>query len=214
MIPVKYLIGKRLFGTWIGAFAPAFLLTFDVMHFTMGRMGTADTYVRVFSLLSTCSSSLLLAGLKDGWNNIGSPLFFAVVFFILSFSTKWIAIYTALGMLSLLVVVRVKDISKLKEGFLKKYSAFFDHPFLLLLGFIAVAIGIYFAIYIPDMLTGRPLYWGDGRGVIDLQLAMYNYHALLVAEHDFSSAWWSWPLLVSNQGYVPLWLALAIYLMQ
>lgn len=210
MIPVMYLIGKRLFGTWIGAFAPAFLLTFDFMHFTMGRMGTADTYVVFFSLLSQLFFLVyFMRVLKDGWKTSVLPLFLAVVFFILSFSTKWIAIYTALGMLSLLVVVRVKDISKLKEGFLKKYSAFFDHPFLLLLGFIAVAIGIYFAIYIPDMLTGRPLYWGDGRGVIDLQLAMYNYHALLVAEHDFSSAWWSWPLLVSNQGYVPLWLAVS-----
>jgi hypothetical protein len=146
MIPVIYLIGKRLFGTWIGAFAPSFLLTFDFMH-------------------------------------------------------------PAIGMLALLVVLRVKDVSKLKESILQKYAAFFDHPFMMLLGFIVIAVGIYFAIYIPDLMTGRPIYWGDGRGVIDLQFAMYNYHALLVAEHDFTSAWWSWPLLVSNQGYVPLWLA-------
>ncbi len=208
MIPVMYLIGKRLLGTWIGAFAPAFLLTFDFMHFTMGRMGTADTYVVFFSLLSQLFFLVyFMRVLKQGWKIPVLPLFLAVVFFILSFSTKWIAIYTAIGMLTLLVVIRVKDVSKLKESFLKKYAAFFDHPFLLLLGFIAVAVGIYFTIYIPDIMTGRPLYWGDGRGVVDLQLAMYNYHALLVAEHDFSSPWWSWPLLASNQGYVPLWLA-------
>jgi len=208
MIGVMYFIGKRLFGTWIGAFAPAFLLTFDFMHFTMGRMGTVDTYVVFFSILSQLFFLVyFMKVLKQGWKTPILPLFLAVVFFILSFSTKWIAMYGAIGMMALLVVLRVKDVSKLKESFMQKYASFFDHPFLLLLGFIAVAVGIYFAIYIPDMLTGRPIYWGDGRGVIDLQLAMYNYHANLVATHDFASAWWSWPLLFSNQGYVPLWLA-------
>jgi dolichyl-phosphate-mannose-protein mannosyltransferase len=208
MIPVIYLIGKRLFGTWIGAFAPSFLLTFDFMHFTMGRMGTVDTYVVFFLLLSQlCFLVYFMNVFKKGWATPILPLFLAIMFFILSFSTKWIAMYPAIGMLALLVVLRVKDVSKLKESILQKYAAFFDHPFMMLLGFIVIAVGIYFAIYIPDLMTGRPIYWGDGRGVIDLQFAMYNYHALLVAEHDFTSAWWSWPLLVSNQGYVPLWLA-------
>ena len=52
MIPLMYLLGKKLFGTWIGGFSAAFLLTFDFMHFTMARIGTADTYVVFFSLLS------------------------------------------------------------------------------------------------------------------------------------------------------------------
>ena len=50
MIPLIYVLGKELFGTWIGAFASAFLLTFDFMNFTMGRMATADVYVSFFSL--------------------------------------------------------------------------------------------------------------------------------------------------------------------
>ena len=50
MIPLIYLLGKKMFGTWIGGFSAAFLLTFDFMHFTMGRMGTADTYLVFFSI--------------------------------------------------------------------------------------------------------------------------------------------------------------------
>ncbi|NLE03824.1 MAG: hypothetical protein GX638_03340 [Crenarchaeota archaeon] len=110
-------------------------------------------------------------------------------------------------MLALLMVLRIKDISKLKDSLLRKYVTFFDHPFLTLLGFIAIGVGVYFALYVPDLLTGRPIYWGDGRGVIDLQFAMFTYHSGLVATHDFSSVWWSWPLLFSNKGYVPLWLS-------
>ncbi len=207
MIPVIYALGRRLFGTWIGGFAAAFLLTFDFMHFAMGRMGTVDTYVVFFSLLSQLCFFVYFANvIKNGWKTSVLPLFGAVMFFILGFSTKWLVIYGAVGMLSLLVVLRIKEIRKLKATLGAKYAAFFDHPFLLLLGFIALAVGIYFVIYIPDMLTGRPLLGTYGNGVIDLQFAMYNYHATLVATHAFASPWWSWPIMTSLSGYVPLWL--------
>ena len=203
MIPIMYLLGKKLFGTWIGGFASAFLLTFDFMHFVMGRMGTVDTYLVFFSLVSQLFFVVYLVDvLKKGWKASTLPLFLAVIFFALSFSTKWVALYGALGMLTLLVVLRIRDISKIKDRLAVKYAAFFDHPFLLLLGFIAVAVGIYFATYIPDMLTGRPLLGTYGNGVIDLQFAMYNYHSTLVAsaEGQFASAWWTWPFML-----VPRW---------
>jgi dolichyl-phosphate-mannose-protein mannosyltransferase len=203
MIPIMYLLGKKLFGTWIGGFASAFLLTFDFMHFVMGRMGTVDTYLVFFSLVSQLFFVVYLVDvLKKGWKASTLPLFLAVIFFALSFSTKWVALYGALGMLALLVALRIRDISKIKDRLAVKYAAFFDHPFFLLLGFIAVAVGIYFATYIPDVLTGRPLLGTYGNGVIDLQFAMYNYHSTLVAsaEGQFASAWWSWPFML-----VPRW---------
>jgi len=209
MIPVMYLLGKKLFGTWIGAFASAFLLTFDFMHFTMGRMGTADTYVVFFSLLSQLFFlTYFLDVVKKGWKTSVLPLFLAVVFFALGFSTKWLVLYGAVGMLALLAVLRLRDVAKLKEGLAAKYAAFFDHPFLLLLGFVGVAVAIYFATYIPDMIIGRPFY-GTYGGVLQLQFDMYGYHSTLVATHAFASPWWSWPFLVSPSGYVPLWLSVS-----
>jgi len=192
MIPVMYFLGKKLFGTWIGAFASAFLLTFDFMHFTMGRMGTADTYVVFFSLLSQLFFLIyFLNVVKNGWKTSVLPLFFAVLFFALGFSTKWVVLYGFVGMLALLVALRIKDVAKLKESLANRYVAFFDYPFLLLLGFLAMAVFIYFLTYIPDMLAGRTLL-----DVINLQFGMYNYHSTLVATHPFSSQWWSWPLMV------------------
>jgi dolichyl-phosphate-mannose--protein O-mannosyl transferase len=192
MIPVMYFLGKKLFGTWIGAFASAFLLTFDFMHFTMGRMGTADTYVVFFSLLSQLFFLIyFLNVVKNGWKTSVLPLFFAVLFFALGFSTKWVVLYGFVGMLALLVALRIKDVAKLKESLANRYVAFFDYPFLLLLGFLAMAVFIYFLTYVPDMLAGRTL-----SGVINLQFGMYQYHSTLVATHPFSSQWWSWPLMV------------------
>ncbi len=219
MIPVMYLLGKKLFGTWIGAFASAFLLTFDFMHFTMARMGTADTYVVFFSLLSQLFFLVyFLNVLKKGWKTSVLPLFVAFIFFALGFSTKWLVLYGALGMLALLIGLRIKDIAKLKGSLGNRYAAFFDHPFLLMLGFVGVVAVIYFLTYIPDMVIGRPFIAfplggpnDAGIGVVNLQFKMYQYHATLVATHAFASPWWSWPLMLNptHGSYTPLWLAIS-----
>ena len=223
MIAVMYLFGKRLFGSWIGAFASAFLLTFDFMHFTMARMGTADTYVVFFSLISQLFFFIYFMNVvKKGWRTSVVPLFFAVIFFMLGFSTKWLTLFGALGMLALLAALRIRDLTKFKANFWDKYARFFDYPFFLLLGFIAIGVCIYFLTYIPDMLTGRPFITfpltgpnDPGIAVINLQFKMYEYHAGLTATHTFESPWWSWPLMFNPTGnvathglpaYVPLWL--------
>ncbi len=205
MIPLMYIIGKKLFGTWIGSFAAAFLLTFDFMHFTMARMGTVDTYVVFFALASQlCFLIYLMSVVKKGWKTSVLPLLFAVVFFALAFSTKWLALYSALGMLALLVALRLREVVKLKEGLGTKYVAFFNHPFLLLLGLAGLVAVIYFATYIPDMLFGNSF-----SDIIKLQFEMYNFHSTLTATHSYMSSWWSWPIMISPQGYVPLWLSIS-----
>jgi dolichyl-phosphate-mannose-protein mannosyltransferase len=202
MIPLIYILGKKLFGTWIGAFASAFLLTFDFMHFTMARMATVDTYVVFFSLASQLFFLIYLKDvLKNGWKAPVQPLFLAVLFFALGFSTKWLVLYGFAGQLAILAALRLKDVSKLKKGLSDKIYAFTDHPFSVILGFLLVAVLVYFLTYIPDMLAGRSVI-----DVLGLQGGMYNYHATLTATHSFSSPWWSWPFLVRPDGPVPLWL--------
>ena len=156
MVPLMYLLGKKLFGTWIGGFSAAFLLSFDFMHFTMARIGTADTYVVFFSLVSQLFFLIYFMNVvKDGFKKTSVlPLFLVVVFFALGISTKWFTLYGAAGLLALLVAVRIKDLSRLKKSLSEKYIAFFDRPALLLLGFIGIAVAIYFATYIPEMLAG------------------------------------------------------------
>jgi hypothetical protein len=206
MIPVMYALGKKLFGTWIGGFTAAFLLTFDFMHFVMGRMGTTDTYLVFFSIVSELFFVIYFMDvLKKGWKAPVLPLFLAVVFFALSFATKWVALYGAVGMLALLVALRLREVHNIKDRLAAKYAHFFDHPFLLLMGFIGVAVLIYFLTYIPDMIIGRPLLGTYGNGIIDLQFAMYHYHATLDVSpvNQYGSAWWSWPFMLT-----PRWFAI------
>jgi dolichyl-phosphate-mannose-protein mannosyltransferase len=205
MIALIYVLGKELFGTWIGAFSSAFLLTFDFMVFTMGRMATVDTYVVFFSLASQLFFLIYVKSvLKNDWQSPVLPLFLAVLFFALGFSTKWLVLYGFLGQLAILLVLRFKEIMKLKDGVSTKVRAFLDRPFFQLYLFIVLAVLIYFLTYIPDMLAGRTL-----TGVFELQGSMYQYHSTLIATHPFSSPWWAWPFMsnpLDPATHVPLWL--------
>jgi dolichyl-phosphate-mannose-protein mannosyltransferase len=200
MIPLIYILGKKLLGTWIGGLASAFLLVFDFMHFTMARISTVDTYVVFFSLASQLFFLIYLKNvLKDGWKTSILPLFLAILFFALGFSTKWFVLYGFAGQLVVLAALRLKEVSKLKKGLADKIYAFTDHPFAMVLGFLLLSVLVYFLTYIPDILAGRSLI-----DVIELQGSMYNYHATLTATHPFSSPWWTWPLMLK-----PLWLYVA-----
>jgi dolichyl-phosphate-mannose-protein mannosyltransferase len=208
MIAIVYLLGKELLGTWIGGFTAAFLLTFDFMHFTMARMGTADTYVVFFSIASQLFFLIYLKNVvKDGWKTSILPLFLAFVFFALAFSSKWLVLYGFVGEIAILLVLRLNEVRKEKGGLSARIYLFLDRPYTAVVAFILVAIGIYFATYIPDMLAGRSFI-----DVVGLQSSMYIYHSTLTATHPFSSPWYSWPFLVDpvNGGvHVPLWLEVA-----
>jgi dolichyl-phosphate-mannose-protein mannosyltransferase len=201
IVSLMYLLGKKLFGTWIGGFSAAFLMTFDFMHFTMARIGTVDTYVVFFSLLSQLFFLVYFMNVvKDGWKKTSVlTLFFAVVFFALGFSTKWFTIFGAAGLLALLAAVRIKDLSRLKASLGDKYVAFFNHPFPLLLGFIGIAVAIYFATYIPEMLAGDSF-----PSILNLQVSMLGFHSGSVVDPS-SSPWWTWPFMVGLNSQVPRW---------
>ena len=201
MVPLMYLLGKKLFGTWIGGFSASFLFAFDFMHFTMARIGTVDTYVVFFSLLSQLFFLVYFMNVvKSGWKTSVLPLFLAVMFFALGFSTKWFTIFGAAGLLVLLAAYRLKGVIKLRGGLADKYVAFFDYPFLLLLGFIGLAVVIYFLTYVPEMLAG------DSFGkILNLQNAMLGFQSGMVKDTT-SSPWWSWPFMTGiGSNSVPKW---------
>lgn len=196
MVPVIYFFGKNLLKTWIGAFASAFLLMFDFMHFTMGRIATVDTFVVFFSLMSHFFFFIYFQNvLSHGWKTSTTPLFLAVVFFALGFSTKWIVLYGFVGQIFLLLLIRVKSLTG-KEQWTKRFKAFFGHPFSVFMGFLAFAAMIYFLTFVPNMLIGYSL-----KDIYDLQFSMYSFHSTLTATHPFSSEWWSWPFIAR-----PVWL--------
>jgi dolichyl-phosphate-mannose-protein mannosyltransferase len=203
IVALMYLLGKKLFGTWIGGFSAAFLMTFDFMHFTMARIGTVDTYLIFFTLLSQLFFLIYFTKIiKNGWKKTSIlPLMLAVVFFALGFSTKFgFPLFPAIGLLALLAAVRLKEVWRQKSSLADKYLAFFDHPFLLLIASIGIVALIYFATYIPDMLLGDSF-----PTIVNLQFAMLGFHSGSVVDTS-SAPWWSWPLMFRPDGMnVPRW---------
>ena len=203
IVALMYLLGKKLFGTWIGGFSAAFLMTFDFMHFTMARIGTVDTYLIFFTLLSQLFFLIyFMKIIKNGWKKTSIlPLMLAVVFFALGFSTKFgFPLFPAIGLLALLAAVRLKEVWRQKSSLADKYLAFFDHPFLLLIASIGIVALIYFATYIPDMLLGDSF-----PTIVNLQFAMLGFHSGSVVDTS-SAPWWSWPSMFRPDGMnVPRW---------
>jgi dolichyl-phosphate-mannose--protein O-mannosyl transferase len=160
-------------------------------------MATVDTYVVFFSLASLLFFLIYIKDVfKNGWKASITPLFLGFLFFALGFSTKWFVLYGFIGLIAFLMILRLRDVTKLKETWSAKLNALLDPPFYLLPLFLLMAILIYFLTFIPDMIVGRSIV-----DVLGLQGSMYIYHSTLSATHPFSSAWWSWPLILR-----PVWL--------
>lgn len=186
MIPILFIMAKRIFkSALVGIFA-AVLLTVDFMHFALARLATGEIYIAFFSLLIFYFAFDYLARRNDDDNGGSTSLFLSIVFFGLCFTVKWIAIFGLVAILTLFVVSNIRDRKPILSDWLTVLAGLF------------VSAAIYIATYIPYMFSG------DGHGLLDvikLQFYMFGYHAGLQATHLFSSAWWSWPLMLN-----PLWM--------
>jgi len=203
MIPILFLLGKKMFNSYIGGFSAAFLLAFDFMHFTEARLGITDTYVVFFSLLSQLFFFIYLSNvIKKGWKNVGvMPLFLSFVFFAFGFSTKWLVLFGFLGGLALLITLRLSEVAKNKGNLSAKLYLLFDRPYTHIVLFALLSIGIYFVTYLPDLFAGRTF-----TDVVNLQNSMYAYHAAPIGlDHPYSSPGWSWPIIGK-----PLWIYVSV----
>lgn len=225
MIPIIYMFARRLFGKKEYAFAAAFLMTFDFMHFTQTRIATIDVYGVFFIILMYYFMyryymlNFYVAPLKQTL----LPLLWSGLFFGIGAASKWIAIYGGAGLallffLSLYERYREYDHAKIKLrhgklGSKPKQSILTDHhrkiiasfPQLSLktiawctLFFVIIPIIIYAASFLPALLAhGETLSF---KRLIQYQTSMYEYQTQLKATHPFSSTWYQWPLMSK-----PLW---------
>ncbi|MCX9083539.1 MAG: phospholipid carrier-dependent glycosyltransferase [Candidatus Methanoperedens sp.] len=200
MIPIMYFFGKKMFNTRFGAFSSTFLMTFDSLHFVLSRISMVDIILSTFILLMFFWFYTYYKGdyFKKGWSDVYLPLLLSGFFFALAISVKWTALY---GALAVLVIFLMLKRDERKAGHSRK--AFFK-PFLLtplivmFLSFVIIGFVIYVLSYTPTM--GVP---GEGSGlemVFRYQENMLRYHETLTATHPFSSPWWSWIFMTK-----PVW---------
>ena len=228
MILIMYLITKELFKKEIYALFSASIIALDGMHFVQTRMGTADSYLVLFCLIS------FLFFIK--YINIPNdekikkkipPLIISGIFWGMAMATKWTATYIGLGMGIIYLVKFI--LGKKLDIKLLAYSV---------LAFIIIPILIYVLSYIPIINnpnhevsytyqyqneTDNLSYFDDSsiyskttqndkttvvykvkitdpKSFIEYQKIMYTYHSKLKDSHTYSSKWYEWPIIKR-----PLW---------
>ena len=217
MVPIVYLIARRMFKyRWLSV-QTCLLYTFDFMHFTQTRLATIDTYVTLFIMLMYY---YMYKYYKKSFYDMPLhktfiPLGLSGIFFGLSVASKWTGIYAGVG-LALIFFITIYD--RWREY---KYALLspdgetnsISHKFVIdsfakntvktllycCLMFIAVPFAIYTLSYIPYLLTPS----GEGLKTIFINAEqMLTYHGKTVVDstHAYSSYWYEWPIM-----YRPLW---------
>lgn len=207
MLPLFYLIIKRIFLKTRYAAIGTILFAVDFMHYTTSRIGTLEPFSVLFILLmywfmidyyytsfyDTCFKKTLL------------QLALCGISMAIAIATKWTGVYAAVGLAVLFFTTLAKRYAeylnsrkKEEQNELDQFivSHFPKYCFITLawcvLFFVILPVIVYFAAYIPCMLV-KNQGWSI-QGVIDQTLYMFNYHANLEATHPFQSVWYQWIL--------------------
>lgn len=215
MLPIIYLLAKRMFDKpWVSA-VTTILFAFDFMHFVQTRIATIDVFVTLFIMLAYyfmyCYTQKSFYDTPLTKTFI--PLGLCGVAMGLSWASKWTGIYASAGLAVIFfwqMYRRYKEYvyaNKSPKGntdgishshIIRSFVPNFRKTILFcIVFFVIVPVIIYVLSYIP---------FSDGtdRGliarVIEAQKTMFNYHNGLNDEHPYSSKWYQWPIM-----YRPIW---------
>ena len=203
MLPLMFILGKRLFRRRDYAFMAAGLAALDTMHFSQTRIATVDVFIVFFILLMFLFMADYLLADAEG-KPLGKklvPLGACGVSFGLGVASKWTGLYAGVGLALLFFANLAAKGIRAEKG--KGRSDWWNETWKTCLFccvfFIAIPCVIYYLSYIPfyryeSARTGVPLGF---KGCLDLliqqQESMYAYHSGLTATHSSQSTWYEWP---------------------
>lgn len=185
MIIVMYLFCKNMFKSTKLATLGSLLMTFDTFHFAQTRMGTVDSFLVLFIMISYF---YMYKYIDSSDKKKTKYLLLSGLFFGFSVSVKWTGLFAGLG----LAIIFFTYIIKNKIISIKLLSK-------CVIYYIVIPLTIYFGSYLlfPNV---QVTYTDSVNDVIVQTEKMYDYHSKLEATHYFSSEWYSWPV-----SYKPVW---------
>ena len=179
LAPVFFLLARRALATERAALLATLLLLLDGVYLVQSRVAMTNVFAVLFQLLSAL---LVVRAATDDRLTVGRMA--AAGFALgLALSTRWTSLW-AWGFLGLVfLAVRRKRAFRPRELTLAAVA------------FLLAPAAVYVLSYVPWMRQGHSV-----REVIELQRAIWAYHANLTATHHYFSPWWTWPWL-----YRPTW---------
>lgn len=196
MVPLFYLLARRLTRSPRYALLGAVLLSLDGLRFVQTRIATIDVYATFFILLSAyCMVWYAQQVLSKGVHHALLPMLLCGAAFGLGCASKWTGIYAGAG---LAIVYFAVLWLRRRQG----VPGFAHEAILAVAGgvlfFVVLPLGIYLASYLP-------YYWRDPAFSLqdwwNCQLSMYWYHSTLQASHPFESRWYTWPFMLRPVWY-------------
>jgi dolichyl-phosphate-mannose--protein O-mannosyl transferase len=179
LAPVFFLLARSVLATERAALFATLLLLVDGVYLVQSRVAMTNVFAVLFQLLSAL---LLLRAVLEVRLALGA-IACAGLALGLALSTRWTSLW-AWGFLGLVfLAVRGRRALRARELALGA------------LAFLVLPAAVYLLSYVPWMCQGH----GVGE-VLQLQGAIWGYHANLSASHAYSSPWWTWPAL-----YRPIW---------
>ncbi len=236
MVPLTYMMGKKMFKKTSWASLTAILFTFDFMHLSQTRLATIDSYTTFFVMAMYYFMYLYISKsfYNEGFKKTVPSLLASGICFGLGAATKWQGIYAGLGLCILFFLTLYKRYKEYKEAekIIKKSGKLnrdeTEHMKNIVdsfkpcaiktvlcgaLFFVVIPFVIYFLSYIPAMnteVTGLSFFFRNQRN-------MFSYHSGLESTHPYMSSWWSWPLDLKplyaynpNRMFVPLGISMGI----
>lgn len=195
MLPVFYLLLKRMFGYTAVAVGGSTVFAFDFMHFVQSRLATIDSYAVFFTILMYLFMYLWLTEPPEREKRRTAYLALSGAAFGLGAASKWVCIYAGAGLAVVWALYWAMRFVREKKAAL---NAFWLNVGYCLIFFVVIPCLIYYASY----WAYGPSQGADGpfrlfkkeylKTVIDNQVYMWDYHSDLVATHPYSSHWYQW----------------------
>ena len=195
MLPLLYLLLKRMFGYTAVAAAGSTVFAFDFMHFVQTRIATIDTYAVFFIILLNLFMYMWLTEPPDRPKRRLLWLGLAGASFGAGAASKWVCIYAGAGLGLLWLVYWIVRFVREKKAALNEFVL---NVGWCLIFFVLVPCAIYYVSYWsygPSQMADGPLRIFNRdylQMVLDNQTYMWNYHSDLVSTHPYSSKWYQW----------------------
>ena len=197
MIPVLYIFAKNMFKNRKYALLAGSLMMFDTFHFAQTRMGTVDSFLVLFMMISALFMYKYL--LLDKYDSIKPKLKYLLLsglFFGLATCVKWTGLYLGLGLAIMFFGKLIRDYFKDKKisGQYKKIIPW------CVLTFVLIPVIIYILSYFifPNVY---PREVNSFSALITQIKEMFSYHSGLEDTHPFSSKWYTWPVMLKPVWY-------------
>lgn len=187
---IMYVFTKRVLKTRVAAIFATLLLTFEPMHYVMGKIAFLDGIVTLFILTQYYFLYRYLELRRFGakLSDCYRELFYIGIALGCGMACKWSALYFVAPLFISLIYGEIVLANPTLKEFV--YSLIYNAVVLLMLPLI-----IYSISYIPFILsqTDNDLF----KFIWRIQTYMYEFqaHGLANATHPYASSWYEWPFL-------------------